>query len=103
MKTLNYNQYRFKATVWLYQGEGAWHFISLPKDLSVEIKNAFGGIKRGWGSMPVMITIGKTEWKSSIFPDSKTSTYLLPIKKSVRKAENITQGSDVELLIEILG
>ena len=32
-------------------------------------------------------------WRTSIFPDNKRGTYLLPVKKQVRTAEGLTDGS----------
>lgn len=80
--------YRFRAKVWLYTGDAAWHFLTLPKGIGSEVKTLFGH-DRGWGSLPVRVTIGKTTWKTSIFPDNKTNSYLLPLKAQVRKAEGI--------------
>lgn len=40
--------------------------------------------------------------KTSIFPDSKTNTYLLPLKVQVRKKENIHAGDTINSEIEIL-
>ena len=70
-----------RLKVWLYQGMAGWHFVNLPRKKSKEIKNLFGGMAGGWGSLPVIVTIGKTSWKTSIFPDKKTATYLLPLKQ----------------------
>lgn len=66
-----------------------WHFIYLPKKESREIKERFGKNARGWGSLPVMVNVGKTSWKTSIFPDKKSETYLLPLKKEVRVKEGM--------------
>ena len=46
---------------------------------------------RGFGSIPVKAQIGKTEWKTSIFP-TKEGTYLLPVKAIVRNKEGINIG-----------
>jgi len=82
--------YKIKAKIWLYSGSmAAWHFVALPKKQSAEIKKAWGSGARGWGSLPVQITIGKTTWQTSIFPDKQSETYVLPLKASVRKAEGI--------------
>lgn len=56
---------------------------------------------RGWGSIPVNVTVGKSNWKTSIFPE-KTGTYLIPIKSKIRKAENINDGNLISLDIEII-
>lgn len=98
---MKHNQYKIRASVWLYPGMAGWHFVSIPQDQSKEIKDRFGDMKRGWGSLPVMVTIGKTSWKTSIFPDKKVGAYLLPIKADVRKKEGIASGDSVTFLLEI--
>ena len=81
--------YKFRAKVWFHEGPGGWHFITLPKKVSGEIKAVTAGLRRGWGSLRVEATIGKARWMSSIFPDSKRGAYLLPVNKEVRaKAGN---------------
>ena len=84
-----------KGEVWLYQGMSAWHFLTLPKKEAREIKECFGAKKRGWGSLRVIAKIGKTEWKTSIFPDKRADSYLLPLKADVRKKENVREGDRV--------
>ncbi len=78
-----------------------WHFLSVPKKQSEEIKTKFGGMKRGWGSLPIIATIKKTSWKTSIFPDKKSGTYLLPLKALVRKREGILAQDKISFTIEI--
>lgn len=55
----------------------------------------------GWGSLPVNVSLGKSRWKTSIFPDKKIF-YLLPIKSQIRKAEKINDGDLINLEIEII-
>ena len=95
------NVYSIRAKVWLYPGMAGWHFVTLPKKQSGEITRLFGILKRGWGSLRVVATVGKTSWKTSIFPDKKAGAYLLPIKASVRKQEDITAGDTITFLVEI--
>lgn len=78
-----------------------WQFITIPKNHSKMISKTYSEMKRGWGSLPVMVTVGKTKWKTSIFPDKKTNTYLLPLKAEVRKKENINLGDTISLTLEI--
>lgn len=63
--------FKVKARVWLYPGMAGWHFVTLPKKTAEEIDFFFSHAKKGWGSLPVNVTIGKTSWKTSIFPDKK--------------------------------
>ena len=94
--------FKFRAKVWIYPGmKGAWHFASVPKKESVEIKKIFGALAGGWGSLPVDVTIGKTRWKTSIFPDKKSKTYILPLKSGVRKKEKICEGEVARCVIAI--
>lgn len=93
----------FESAMWLYPGEAAnWHFISLPKNYAADIKKSFGAKARGWGSFRVEAKIGKTKWNTSIFPDKKSGTYLLPIKSIVRKAENLFTGEKISIMLNIL-
>lgn len=93
--------YKLKSEVWLYPGMTGWHFVSVSRKQSAEIKEKFGKIKRGWGSIPVNVTLGKTSWRTSIFPDSKSSCYLLPLKSSVRKKEGIFPKMNISFSIKI--
>ena len=94
--------FKFRAKVWIYPGmKGAWHFASVPKKESAEIKKIFGALAGGWGSLPVDVTIRKTSWKTSIFPDKKSASYILPLKSDVRKKEKIYEGDVANCIIKI--
>ncbi len=82
--------YTFTALVWLYPSEyAAWHFVTVPKDVTKQIESEYTKPKRGWGSIPVKVTIGNTTWKTSIFPDKKRGSYVLPLKAAIRKKEDL--------------
>lgn len=95
-------RYAFSAEVWLYPGAVApWHFITVPKKLSAEIKAKHGKSARGWGSLLIAATIRKSTWKTSIFPDKKSAAYLLPVKAEVRKKEGMRAGNRVKVGLSI--
>lgn len=94
-------RFSVKSKVWLYPGKAAWHFVTIPTEIAKEIDTYFAHAKHGWGSLPVLVTIGNTTWKTSIFPDNKTQAYLLPIKKEVRKKELLEEGLELDLCLEI--
>jgi len=94
-------EYKMRARVWLYPGAAAWHFVTLPAMQSAKIKSLLGGARRGWGSIPVLATVGKTSWKTSIFPDKASGGYVLPLKADVRKKENITADRVITFSIQI--
>lgn len=93
--------YRFASTIWLTEGFGGWHFISLPDNEVAAITEQFRGVKRrGWGSIPVQATIGKTTWNTSIFPDKKHG-FVMAIKADVRKRENLHNGDTIDVTLNI--
>ncbi len=57
------------------------------------------GMARGFGSLKVTATIGETSWRTSIFPSRETG-WMLPVKAAVRKAEGLSEGDEVELILE---
>lgn len=88
--------YTIRAKVWLYPGGTAsWHFVSIPKKESADMKARYGVQKKGWGSLPVRATLGATEWRTSIFPDTQSGTYLLPLKADVRRKEDVGEGDTI--------
>ena len=90
------------AKVWKYTGKGAWYFVSLAKDLGDTMKSEFGR-NRGWGSVPVTVRVGTSTWATSIFPDTKTHTYLLPIRADIRKKQNILEDDVIEIEYRVRG
>ncbi len=95
--------YTMTEKVWLYPGESAnWHFVTLTKAIGQEIKATFGKQAKGFGSLPVEVKIGTTVFKTSIFPDKRVGSYLLPLKAKVRKAEDIEAGEPVTFTVTLL-
>lgn len=94
--------YSFKAKVWVYPGDTKWYFVYVPKEEAEDIRKKFGYTSRGWGSLPVEVTIGKTKWKTSIFRDTKSASYLLPLKASIRKILNIQNEDTLSVAIKII-
>lgn len=99
MKT---RKHTFSAAIWIYPGAHAqWHFVTVPKALSKDITEQYKSAKRGWGSLPVEVRIEKTVWKTSIFPDSKSGTYILPLKAAVRRALGIFDTDTVQITLVV--
>ena len=94
--------YKVRAKVWLYQGIGGWHFVNLSAKQSTMIRSLFSMEARPFGSIPVSVTIGSTQWKTSLFPDKKSGTYLFAIKAALRIKEKIAAGDTVVANVQIL-
>jgi hypothetical protein len=96
------SRFSFSSEVWEHDGQGSWHFICLPEEEADEIEATFGHHAKGFGSVRVEVTIGATRWMTSLFPDSKRGTYVLPVKKAVRVAENLGAGAVAHVEIRIV-
>jgi hypothetical protein len=93
--------YTINAKVWLWNGKGAWHFVTVSSDVSAQITEMFGYLKASWGSLRAKLTIGETTWETSLFTDTKSGGYLIPLNAEIRRKENIQIDDIVEIKIEI--
>jgi hypothetical protein len=89
----------FSGEIWFWRGPAPWYFVTVPEDQSLDLKAILGMVTYGWGMIPVHARIGNTEWKTAMFP--KNGRYIVPIKASVQKAENLDLGDNVTIRIEV--
>ena len=93
--------YTFTARLWLYPGEAGWHFLTVPDGVSSEIRDDTGALRQGFGSIKVTAVIAGHRWSTSLFPDSHSGSYLLPVKKAVRTAAGIEAGDQVTVKLVV--
>jgi hypothetical protein len=93
--------YTFSVELWQYDGEAPFGFVTLPAELSKDIRAKHGPSATSVGSTNVMVTVGATHWATSLFPARSHRCYVLPIQKSVRAAERLAAGSPVEVRLEL--
>lgn len=94
--------YEFESTVWKVQDPGTWFFTTVPFDLSDEIEERHRDRAAGFGSLKVRVRVGATTWTTSLFPSKQAEAYVLPVKKTVREAEGLADGSPVRVTVEVL-
>ena len=94
------SSYSFKAELWLYPGEAGWHFLTLPADVADDIRAQSAGHSKAFGSVKVTAKIDSHAWQTSLFADTRTGTYLLPVKKAIRDKAGISAGDSVHVRIE---
>jgi hypothetical protein len=94
----------FAAELWIWSArrDDSWTFVSLPVDASDEIRDLTAGQAKGFGSVRVRVTVGGSTWKTSIFPDSARGTYVLPVKRAIRKAESLKAGDTATVTVELV-
>lgn len=102
---------RHTGRLWRWTGQsgtGTWHFLTIDGAAGEELSatalmRRLEGVKRGWGSLKVAVTLGDSRWTTSVFPqnDSDGRRWLLPVKLAVRKAEDVVEGDEVSVELEL--
>ena len=94
-------RFRFTAPLWEWGAQGGWYFVTLPEEYAEDIREV-PRMPRGFGAVRVRVAVGGSRWSTSVFPDSKQGSYVLPVKKAVRTAEQLAEGDDVTVELEVL-
>jgi hypothetical protein len=95
-------EHAFDAEVWERSPDepGSRHFLTVPGDVSDDIR-VESGPPEGFGSVQVVVTIGGSTWRTSLFPDTRRGTYVLPLKKAVRRAEDLHVGDTCHVVLDL--
>lgn len=89
----------FRAKVWTQESTGAWHFVTLPANLSERIRTLTMGQLKPFGSFRVNARTGLSRWETSLFKDTKREVFVLLVKADVRRKEKIKPGDSIEVSI----
>lgn len=93
---------RFTAPLWVWTGSnGTWHFLTVPKDQSGEIRAHAAMALRGFRSARVEARIQDMTWRTSVFPE-KGGGYILPVKAEVRRHAGIADGGTITIELTLL-
>jgi hypothetical protein len=92
----------FVAPLWRWESNAAWHFVTVPEDISELIAAQTTGPRRGFGSVRVKVTIGASTWSTSVFPDNASQCYVLPVKKAVRVKESLEVDQPAVVLLTLI-
>lgn len=89
----------FSAEIWYWRGPAPFYFVTVPDKESTQIKEIVSLVTYGWGMVPVVARVGKTEFKTALWP--KDGRYILPLKDAVRKAEGLEEGDTIAAELDI--
>lgn len=89
----------FSGRVWHWAGPAPHHFVRVPAEHCESLRAAARLVTYGWGMIPVRVTLGGSQWTTSLFP--KDGGYLVPIRASVRRARHIEPDDEVTLRLEV--
>ena len=94
-------RFEFSGEIWFWKGPAPWYFVTVPEELCLDLKAISAQVTYGWGMIPVEVRIGKTRWKTSLWP--KDGRYIVPIKTHVRKAEKLDEGQTIDVELDVDG
>ena len=89
----------FRGEIWFWKGPAPHHFVTVPDEGCREIESVAAIVSYGWGCIPVTVRVGRTTFKTSLFP--KNGGYIVPLKAAVRKGERLSQGDAVTVRLTI--
>ncbi len=89
----------FDGDIWYWRGPAPHYFVTVPATQCRDLTAVARSVTYGWGMIPATVRIGKTEWKTSLFP--KDGRYIVPIRASVRRAENLDEGDTVTVRLDV--
>lgn len=92
--------FAFSAPLWKWKG-GSWHFVTLPVEMSADIRAFAAGQASPLGSVRVEAETGGSRWQTSLFPSTAHDGFLLPVKADIRKAEALSEGDVVEVALDV--
>ncbi len=94
----------FTGELWQWDARQAdsWIFVALPPEVADDILEAGEHVTRGFGSLRVEVTIGATTWRTSVFPDARRRTFVLPLKRAVRHAEGLSVGDRAHVQLRLV-
>lgn len=94
-------KYDFTGKIWKHNANGGWFFVSLPKEISKEIRENLQWQEEGWGRMKASANVNEFEWDTAIWFDKKHDTYLLPLKSDIRKKAGLKINDRITVRISI--
>lgn len=93
--TLDAMDLQFTGDVWHWRGPAPYHFVRVPPEESLTLREMSAAVTYGWGMIPVRAWVAATTWRTSLFP--KDGRYLVPLKDAVRRAEGLDVGDTVTI------
>jgi hypothetical protein len=99
------DSHTFTAPLWRWQAReessaGSWCFVTLPLDVADDVRER-AGEPRGFGSVRVRVSAGGVIWDTSVFPDSGSRSFVLPVKKAVRLAADVSEGDELTVTLTV--
>jgi hypothetical protein len=72
--------------------------VTVPDDVSGELRAMVASVTYGWGMIPVTATLDDVTFSTSLFPHGEG--YIIPVKQAVRQRTGVSVGDEVTIVIE---
>ena len=92
--------FAFSAPLWKWS-DGNWFFVTLPVEMSADIRAFAAERASPLGSVRVEAAVGGSRWQTSLFPSKAHDAFLLPVKAAIRKAERLSEGREVHVALDV--
>lgn len=90
---------RFEAEVFQWRGPAPFYFVAVPEEHAADLEAVSRDVTYGWGMIPVRGRVGRTEFRTSLWP--RQGGYVVPLKGAVRAAEGIEDGATIEVALAV--
>jgi hypothetical protein len=91
-------EWTVSAEVVEWRGPAPYFFLPMSDEDSADFKMEAAGLEY-WGQVSVTVVIGKTSFTTAVFP--KDGRYLVPLRASIRKAENIELDMPISATVRL--
>lgn len=92
-------KFTITGSAWEWRGPSPFYFMSIPPEISQDIKAISAGASYGWGAIPVQLSAGEHMWTTSIF--TRDGHYIVPLKKALREVLGVGVGEGLTLTVEL--
>jgi len=91
--------FEFEGEIFEWRGPAPHYFVAVPQEQSRDLKAIQPMVTYGWGVIPAQVQIGDTLFTTSLFP--RGDRFLVPIKVSVRRSEQLEEGDVVRVQLMV--
>lgn len=91
----------FVGEVIHWRGPAPFFFVPMPPEPADELAAVARQVTYGWGCIPALVTLGRSQWETSLFP--KDGGFLVPLKKVYREREGVEFGDRVSVRVLVVG
>ncbi len=88
----------FSGEMWFWRGPALALRDRADEEAAV-LRSTAAEVSYGWGMIPAEVHIGATVWETALWP--KDGRYIVPIKTTVRRAEELTVGDVITLRLSV--